>query len=248
MPLKTDLNVTPYYDDFDKSKNFQQVLARPGYAVQARELTQMQSILRNNIEQLGDFVLQEGSMVVPGQLRLLRNYAYVKIETAYGGETISPAQYKNGFITGQTSGVKAQINHVEVGTSSDQPTFYVRYSGVGTDNTTTVFQDGETLSCSLAVTNGDTAYSADAVSAQVFSTSATGYGTGAVIQDGVYYLRGGFVEVPEQTIILDKYKTDEANGKVGFKITETIITPESDSTLLDNATGTSNLPQKAHTE
>ena len=54
MPLKTDLNVTPYYDDFDKSKNFQQVLARPGYAVQARELTQMQSILRNNIEQLGD--------------------------------------------------------------------------------------------------------------------------------------------------------------------------------------------------
>ena len=244
MPLKTDLNVTPYYDDFDKSKNFQQVLARPGYAVQARELTQMQSILRNNIEQLGDFVLQEGSMVVPGQLRLLRNYAYVKIETAYGGETISPAQYKNGFITGQTSGVKAQINHVEVGTSSDQPTFYVRYSGVGTDNTTTVFQDGETLSCSLAVTNGDTAYSADAVSAQVFSTSATGYGTGAVIQDGVYYLRGGFVEVPEQTIILDKYKTDEANGKVGFKITETIVTPEADSTLLDNATGTSNFAAK----
>ena len=39
MPFKTDLNVTPYYDDYDSSDNFQQVLARPGFAVQARELT-----------------------------------------------------------------------------------------------------------------------------------------------------------------------------------------------------------------
>ena len=88
MPLKTDLNVTPYYDDFDPADNFQQILARPGYAVQARELTQMQSIMRHNMERLGDFVLQEGAMVVPGQLRLVRNYHYVRIETAYAGETI----------------------------------------------------------------------------------------------------------------------------------------------------------------
>jgi len=47
MPLKTDLNVTPYFDDYEPTKNFQQILARPGHAVQARELTQLQSILRN---------------------------------------------------------------------------------------------------------------------------------------------------------------------------------------------------------
>lgn len=244
MPLKTDLNVTPYYDDFDPADNFQQILARPGYAVQARELTQMQSIMRHNMERLGDFVLQEGAMVVPGQLRLVRNYHYVRIETAYAGETIEPLQYKGAFITGQTTGVKAQINHVEVGTSTDQPTFYMRYSGVGTDNTTSVFAAGETLSCSIAVTNGSTSYSADDISLQVFSTAATGTGTGAVIQSGVYYLRGGFVEVPEQTIMLDKYRVNEANGKVGFTITETVVTPESDSSLLDNAAGTSNYAAK----
>ena len=55
MPNKTDLNATPYYDDFDKGKNFQQILSRPGYAVQARELTQMQSILKNQVEKLGNF-------------------------------------------------------------------------------------------------------------------------------------------------------------------------------------------------
>ena len=52
MPFKTNLNVTPYYDDFNSANNFQQILARPGFAVQARELTQLQSILKNQIEKL----------------------------------------------------------------------------------------------------------------------------------------------------------------------------------------------------
>ena len=32
MPFKTNLNVTPYYDDFNSANNFQQILARPGFA------------------------------------------------------------------------------------------------------------------------------------------------------------------------------------------------------------------------
>ena len=39
MAQKTDLNVSPYYDDFDTNDNFHRVLFRPGFAVQARELT-----------------------------------------------------------------------------------------------------------------------------------------------------------------------------------------------------------------
>ena len=50
MAQKTDLNVSPYYDDFDTNDNFHRVLFRPGFAVQARELTQLQSILQNQIE------------------------------------------------------------------------------------------------------------------------------------------------------------------------------------------------------
>ena len=42
MAQKTDLNVAPYYDDFDSTDNFHKVLFRPGFAVQARELTQLQ--------------------------------------------------------------------------------------------------------------------------------------------------------------------------------------------------------------
>ena len=50
MAQKTDLNVSPYYDDFDTNDNYHRVLFRPGFAVQARELTQLQSILQNQIE------------------------------------------------------------------------------------------------------------------------------------------------------------------------------------------------------
>ena len=105
MPFKTDLNVTPYYDDYDSSDNFQQILARPGYAVQARELTQMQSILKNHIEKLGDVVLKEGSVVIPGQVKTMARYNYLKLDNSYGGETIDVTQYLGKTITGTTSGI-----------------------------------------------------------------------------------------------------------------------------------------------
>ena len=53
VSLATDLNVTPYYDDFDESKNFHRILYRPGLAVQARELTQMQTIIQKEMERFG---------------------------------------------------------------------------------------------------------------------------------------------------------------------------------------------------
>ena len=54
MPIDTNLNVAPYYDDFDPEKNFYRVLFRPGVALQAREVTQLQSILQDQIEKFGD--------------------------------------------------------------------------------------------------------------------------------------------------------------------------------------------------
>ena len=59
--LTTNLNVDPYYDDFDETKNFHRMLFRPGLAVQARELTQMQTMLQNQIDRFGEHVFKEGS-------------------------------------------------------------------------------------------------------------------------------------------------------------------------------------------
>ena len=55
--------VTPYYDDFNEDKNFHRIMFRPGYAVQARELTQLQTILQNQVERFGRHVFVNGSSV-----------------------------------------------------------------------------------------------------------------------------------------------------------------------------------------
>ena len=61
----------------------------------------------------------------------------------------------------------------------------------------------------------------------------------ATISNGVYFIRGYFVDVVEQTIILDQY-TNSPSYRVGLEIFESIVTPEDDPSLNDNATGTSN--------
>ena len=57
--LDTNFNVDPYYDDFDETKNFHRILYRPGFAVQARELTQMQTILQNQIDRFSEHILKK---------------------------------------------------------------------------------------------------------------------------------------------------------------------------------------------
>ena len=84
MPSKTDFNVSPYYDDFAESKKFHRVLYRPGFAVQARELTTQQSINQNQIEQMGDHMFKHGAMVIPGQVHIDIRYESVKLTSFTG--------------------------------------------------------------------------------------------------------------------------------------------------------------------
>ena len=124
MPQSTDLNVAPYYDDFDKDDNFVRTLFRPGFAIQARELTQLQSVLQNQIEQGFSHMFKDGTVVIPGQISYLggKNAArYVRIQSTFGGETIDPQQYVNAdnpvIITGATSGIKFMVTHAVAATT-----------------------------------------------------------------------------------------------------------------------------------
>ncbi len=56
MPQQTNLNVAPYFDDFDSTNDYQKVLFKPGYPVQARELSTLQSILQNQVEKFGQLL------------------------------------------------------------------------------------------------------------------------------------------------------------------------------------------------
>ena len=70
MPSPTDFNLSPFFDDFNENKKFHRVLFRPAFAVQARELTQSQTLLQNQIERFGDHMFKHGAMVIPGSVGL----------------------------------------------------------------------------------------------------------------------------------------------------------------------------------
>ena len=111
MPQETNLNVAPYFDDFDPQSNYHKVLFKPAYPVQARELTGLQSILQNQIEQFGNHIFKEGAKVIPGNLSYLNNFKGIQIETSYLGIPVSLYLDKliGKKITGATSGVTAEV-------------------------------------------------------------------------------------------------------------------------------------------
>ena len=75
MAQKTNLNISPYFDDFfedgvgARDKNYYKLLFNPGKPIQARELNTLQSILQNQIETFGSHIFQDGSMVIPNHTR-----------------------------------------------------------------------------------------------------------------------------------------------------------------------------------
>jgi len=224
MPSPTDFNLSPYYDDYAESKKFHRILFRPAFAVQARELTQSQSILQNQVERVSDHLFEKGAMVIPGEIGYDLAYYAVKLTSKTG--TLS--SYEGVTLTGGTSGVVATVVKTSATDGTDPDTLFVKYTKTGTNNSDLVFADGETIT--------GTAADSTALSA-VVNTTATG--SAAEIQAGVYYINGFHVQVDNQTLILDKY-TNTPSYRVGLTVSESFVTPSDDTSLNDNAQGSSN--------
>ena len=135
MAQKTNLNSAPYYDDFDKDNNFVRTLFRPGFAIQARELTQLQSQLQYQIETHGTHIFKEGAMVVPGGDKNL-SYRSLKLASQFASENVDPSKYYNAttpvVITGATTGVKAEVIGFQAATTTEQPLLFLNYIQSGT--------------------------------------------------------------------------------------------------------------------
>lgn len=136
MPLETNLNVSPYYDDYSEEKNFHRVLFRPGVAVQARELTQLQSILQNQVERFGDNIFRTGTIVKGCSLTTDYNYSYVKIkDTQQNGQPISLGLYANSLVVQESSNLQSIVVNYVTGLESTDPnlaTLYIKYQNTGT--------------------------------------------------------------------------------------------------------------------
>lgn len=148
MALQTDLNVFPYYDDYDPNKNFYRVLFRPGVAVQARELNQLQTILQNQIEKFGDNIFKRGTIIEGCNIIRHPVLPYVKIkDTETDGTQIAVTAFE-GMSVRNSSNVAGHIVKTVAGFESRSPdlnTLYVKYNSSGTDSNTSTFAAGDTL-------------------------------------------------------------------------------------------------------
>ena len=245
MPQNTNLNVSPYFDDFSDSNNYQRVLFKPGTPIQARELTTLQSILQNQIEKFGKHLFKEGAMVIPGQIAYDSEYTCVQIDESHLGLPVSLyiESLIGKLIQGETSGVKAKVETYINSSDSENNnyTLYIKYQSSGeTDFTTNTFVDGENL-----VTLEDITYSLSTIrTGTTFATTilsnSTAIGSAAKIEEGIYFIRGFFVNINKETIILDQY-TNVPSYRVGLLVSEEIVVASDEYLdLFDNAQGFSN--------
>ena len=244
MPQKTNLNINPYYDDFDKEDNFYRVLFKPGFPVQARELTTLQSILQNQIESFGSHIFKEGSMVIPGGVTFDANYNSVRLNSDHLGIDVNI--YADNLVgkklRGQTSGVVATVDKwLDVSESEGitSLTLFVKYLNANDDGDVVPFSDGEVLITEEGFTYGNTTINAGETIASIVDEDATAVGTSVGISEGVYFIRGTFVDVSRDKIVLDAYRAD-SSYRVGLTILEEIVTAKDDASLYDNAKGFSN--------
>ena len=246
MPQNTNLNVSPYFDDFVDSKNYHKVLFKPGFPVQARELTTLQSILQNQVEKFGQHFFKEGSMIIPGGTSYDPEYSAVKIDPNFLNipvnnytKIIADNKIK---IKGEITGVEATVvNRLTSSESIDGfDTLYVKYTKSGTDGSTGVFADGENLITLSTFNYLNTSIAADSQFARCIVSNATSIGSAFSVSEGVYFIRGFFVKNVSSTIILDQY-SNKPSYRVGFLLKEETIGPSPvNSDLYDNAKGFAN--------
>ena len=245
MPQNTNLNSSPYFDDFEELKNYQRVLFKPGLPVQSRELTTLQSILQNQIEKFGKHFFKEGSVVIPGQIAYDSDYTSVQIDDSHLGIPVQLylENLKGKKIKGETSGVTAKVETYITNRESTKGayTLYIKYqSSSDTDFSRATFADGENL-----LLEEDLNYSLSSIrSGGSFATTvisnATATGAAAKIAQGVYFIRGFFVTVSDSTVILDQY-TNAPSYRVGLLVKEELVTASAENNdLYDNARGFSN--------
>ena len=263
MAQNTNLNVSPYYDDFNRDKDFYRVLYRPGYSVQSRELTTLQSILQEQIERFGNYQFKQGELVIPGEVGVNNRLNYVKLSAVsevavnVGGEIV----YRKYDITeligqtlvGITSGVKAKLLDVKLETTTNADTLFVSYITSGDARTENTFRQGELLEVIDGVNTPILTVGTDGAVAPNFITvtdivtgvsetkfsPALGFAYGVDIQEGVYFVNGFFVRNSKQLLIVDPYN-NTPSVKIAFDIKEIVVTPEEDNSLYDNSRGSSN--------
>lgn len=236
--------LSTYRDDFKDSDHYHRILFNAGKALQARELTQLQTITQSEMARFGRNVFKEGGIVNGCQARITMA-EYIRIDLTTGSyDDIENITTINAIIgkefQGSTSGIKFRIVDVITSQNDDNPTIYVSYTDEGTSVASTSAPVRITLGEDITDTATGT-YTFKVASANDINGNAhAGRGTFLSVNQGEVFCVGHFVFFKGSTLYLDKYNTD-VNTNVGFKVIQDIVTVSDTTALYDNTGATPNL-------
>lgn len=227
---------SPYFDDFDKSKNFHRVLFKSGHVVQTRELNQLQSILQSQIGTLADTLYNNKTAVTGGQIQYNKSIPYLKLSS--DTVILNDLDLFQGAVCKNAEGMTAKVEFILDKDNTDTYTLYLNYDNANPVDGSLTYKRDELITIELS--NGNT----ETVKVGNVENHA-GFGSAVVLQEGIFYIRQTFVHVPKQLLMINKYQEDidDVNNtfaNIGLKITERVVTAYDDETLLDNALGTMN--------
>lgn len=247
MPINTDLNVNPYNDDFDEDKGYHRILFRPATAVQARELTQLQTILQTQVERFGNWAFKNGDIVSGCSITDIPVLPYVRLSDfqANGYAYDVPNLINTRAVS--SSNLQARVIQGITGLTSEYPNtsvIYLQYINTG-NNGEAQFSNTDQLTFYKIPLTGNISVDTIAV-INVYpnstpNTYTTGNAHGISVSEGVVFLNGNFVKVIDPAFgIVNTFGTYAGNTVVGFQADESIVTENQDETLLDNALGSPN--------
>ena len=231
---------TQYYDDYYNQSNtdpsmlagvendYLRILFRPRYAVQSRELTQLQTLLQAQLERLGRTSFRDGSVVLSGGITLDTGVISGKVLpttnlVAFFDRTTNSGKYIFDKSAVTTKAHVLQFLSAEEGTTPDNYLVF-KYQGADTFLPGTVVQDVDDVTATATFAAG--------AAGDVF----TG-GSVVSIDEGVLFVSGFFVRVAKQTIVLNAFST-KPTYRVGVEVTEQVVDELDDvlgESLLDPA-------------
>ena len=228
-----------YKDDFRDSDHYHRILFNNGRALQARELTQMQTIIQSELSKLAGFVFKEGGIFNTSYGSLNSGYNainYVKVNSLPAGYDLLIGQ----DIT-NTAGIRATIKAIVPATGSDNNTLLIRY--VSTNNLANAVTSTPKLFEANNILSYNTGSISGTMSVQSINTvanPATGKGSMIEVPQFNTYVAGHLVMVEAQSLVISKYNS-QPTVTIGFKLNEQVITAIDNIALYDNSGTTPNL-------
>ena len=223
-----------YRDDFKDSDNFHRILFNSGRALQARELTQLQTIMQKELGRLGRHLFKEGASINPGGITINTEYEFVKLDTS-SNQLPSDISTLVGVEFTSASAISFRVIEVVPAVGSDPATLYVAYTNTssGTSGASPVrVAPGDQITGSSATLTVQTT--------NTVTNPAVGQGCRASIHGGDFFAEEHFVFAKQQSKIISKYSNTPTKS-LGFKVTQDIVTSSDNNALFDNQGATPNL-------